>query len=386
MGRPILQTRFTEMMGCEYPICSAGMGPSLIGEKTGATVELVVAVTEAGGIGVLGAAGQTVDVMQEAIREIKKQTDKPFGVDILLPAAQVEAGDVDPDKIKSTPIDEVLQKQIPKEYYEWFLSVKKKYDLPDLDIEIKGGSTTSRPNASIKVILEEKVPLFCAGLGNPGFMVEDAHKAGTKVLGLTGNTKNARRVAQGGADFVVAQGHEAGGHTGRIGTMAFLPQALDAIGDTPLLAAGGIGDGRALAACLAMGCVGVWCGTRFLATKESGLVKEQEKYIIEATDEDTRRSKLYTGKTSRTIYSQVHDIWEESGLPMLPFGQQGLLASAVIGSFHKAGKYEYVGPFSGQVSGLIDEIPPAREVVEQMVEQAVDILCHKLPNTVVAKA
>ena len=386
MGRPTLKTRFTEMMGCEYPICSAGMGPSLIGERTGATVELVVAVTEAGGIGVLGAAGHTVDVMQDAIREIKKQTDKPFGVDILLPAAQVEAGDIDPATIKSTPIDEVLKKQIPKEYYDWFLSIKKKYDLPDLDIEIKGGSTTSRPNASIKVILEEKVPLFCAGLGNPGFMVEDAHKAGTKVLGLTGNTKNARRVAEGGSDFVVAQGHEAGGHTGRIGTMAFLPQALDAIGDTPLLAAGGIGDGRALAACLAMGCVGVWCGTRFLATQESGLVKEQEKYIVNATDEDTRRSKLYTGKTSRTIYSQVHDIWEESGLPMLPFGQQGLLASAVIGSFHKAGKYEYVGPFSGQVAGLIDEIPPAGEVVAQMVEQAVEILCQKLPNTVTAKA
>ena len=386
MGKPTLRTKFCDLMGCEYPICSAGMGPSLIGERTGATVELVVAVSEAGGVGVLGAAGHTVDEMQAAIREIKKQTDKPFGVDILLPSAQVEAGDIDPDKIKNTPVEEELKKRIPKQYYEWFLSIKKKYDLPDLDIEIKGGSTTSRPNASIRVILEEKVPLFCAGLGNPAFMVEDAHKAGVKVMGLTGNTKNARRVAQGGSDFVVAQGHEAGGHTGRIGTMALLPQALDAVGDTPLLAAGGIGDGRALAACLAMGCVGVWVGTRFLATQESGLVKEQEKFIVDATDEDTRRSKLYTGKTSRTIYSGVHDIWEESGLPMLPFGQQGLLASAVIGSFHKAGKYEYVGPFSGQVSGLINECPPAREVVEQMVEQAVDILARKLPDTVVAKA
>jgi NAD(P)H-dependent flavin oxidoreductase YrpB (nitropropane dioxygenase family) len=206
------------------------------------------------------------------------------------------------------------------------------------------------------------------------------------VLGLTGNTKNARRVAESGCDFVVAQGHEAGGHTGRIGTMALLPQALDAIGNVPLLAAGGIGDGRALAACLAMGCAGVWVGTRFLATKESGLVDEQGQFIVRATDEDTRRSELYTGKTSRTIYSGVHDVWAESGLKMLPFGQQGLLASAVIGSFHKAGKFEFVGPFSGQVAGLINAIQPAAEVVEEMVEQAVDILARKLPETVIAKA
>ena len=229
------------------------------------------------------------------------------------------------------------------------------------------------------------LPLFCAGLGNPGFMVEEAHANGVKVLGLTGNTKNARRVAQSGVDFVVAQGHEAGGHTGRIGTMALLPQVLDAVGGVPVLAAGGIGDGRALAACLAMGCVGVWCGTLFLAAKESGLVDAQREFIINATDEDTRRSHLYTGKTSRTIYSRVHDLWEKSGIEMLPFPQQGLLASAVIGSFHKAGKFDFVGPFSGQVSGLIHEIRPAGEILMGMVEEAVEILSLTLPETVIAK-
>ncbi len=385
MSRPVLKTRLCEMLDIEYPILSAGMGPSLIGEPTGAGVELVVAVSEAGGLGVLGAAGHTVDEMQEAIREIRKQTDKPFGVDILLPAAQVEAGDMDPKDIKNTPIDEALQK-LPKKYYDWFLSVKKEHNLPDLEIVIRGGSTTSMPHKSIKVILEEKVPVFAAGLGNPAFMVDDAHKAGVKVIGLTGNSKNAGRVAKGGADIVVAQGHEAGGHTGRVGTMALIPQALNAVGSTPLLAAGGIGDGRALAACLVMGCAGVWCGTRFLAAKESGLVDEQRQFIVNATDEDTRRSKLYTGKTSRTIYSQVHDVWAASGLDMLPFGQQGLLASAVIGSFHAAKKYEFVGPFSGQVSGIIDEILPAKDIIDLMVEQAVDILANKVPNTIEVKA
>ena len=379
-----MRTKFCDMMGVDYPIVSAGMGPSLIGEATGATVDLVVAVSEAGGLGVLGAAGHTVEEMQAAIREIKRQTDKPFGVDILLPAAQVAQGDVDPDDVQDVPIADALEK-LPREHYEWYLKIKEEYHLPDLDIAIRGGSTTSRPHAAIKVCLEEKVPLFCAGLGNPGFMVEEARAHGVRVLGLTGNTRNARRVAESGVDFVVAQGHEAGGHTGRIGTMAFLPQAIDAAGDVPVLAAGGIGDGRGIAACLAMGCIGVWVGTRFLATKESGLVDEQGEFIVRATDEDTRRSTLYTGKTSRTIYSSVHDLWENSGLETLPFPHQGLLASAVVASFHKAGLYEFVGPFSGQVSGLIDEIKSAREVVEEMVEQAVDILARKLPETVVAR-
>ena len=385
MGRPVLRTKLCDDLGIEYPILSAGMGPSLIGEATGAGVDLVVAVSEAGGLGVLGAAGHTVDEMRDAIREIKKQTDKPFGVDILLPAATVEQGDTPIEDVKNIPIDDALKKALPEKYYDWFQNLKKEHNLPDLDIEIKGGSTTSRPHASIDVILEEKVPVFAAGLGNPGFMVERAHAVGTKVIGLTGNARNAGRVAEAGADYVVAQGHEAGGHTGRIGTMALLPQALDAAGSTPLLAAGGIGDGRALAACLAMGCAGVWCGTRFLASKESGLVDAQREFIVRATDEDTRRSKLYTGKTSRTIYSQVHDVWADSGLEMLSFGKQGLLASAVIGSFHKAGKYEFCGPFSGQVSGLITEIQSAKEVIDEMVEHAVDILSRKMPETITAQ-
>lgn len=384
MGRPVLRTKFCDIMGVEYPIVSAGMGPSLLGEATGATVDLVVAVSEAGGLGVLGAAGYSVDEMQDAIREVRKQTDKPFGVDILLPAAQVEHGDMPVEESTNISVADMIKGKIPDSHYAWFEQVKEEYKLPDLMVEIKGGSTTSRPHASIKVIIEEKVPLFAAGLGNPGFMVEEAHANGVKVLGLTGNTKNARRVAESGADFVVAQGHEAGGHTGRIGTMALLPQAIDACGRTPVLAAGGIGDGRGVAACLAMGCAGVWVGTRFLATKESGLVDEQGQFIVNANDEDTRRSHLYTGKTSRTIYSSVHDLWEKSGLERLPFPQQGMLASAVIGSFHKAGKYEFVGPFSGQISGLIDEIKPAGKVVEEMVNEAVDILCHRLPDTVVA--
>ena len=384
MGKRIFRTKLCDLLGIDYPILSAGMGPSLIGEKTGAPVELVVAVSEAGGLGVLGAAGFTVEDMQGHIREIKKQTDKPFGVDLLLPSMIVEAGDQPFEKGASYPLADII-KTLPETHLEFIFKVQKEMLLPELASRYHAGSTVTRPHAAVRVCIEEKVPLFCSGLGNPGFMVADAHRAGMKVLGISGNTKNARRIAQSGADLVVAQGHEGGGHTGRIGSMALWPQAVDAVAPTPLLAAGGIGDGRGVAAALVCGCAGVWVGTRFLASEEGGALPIQKETIVEATDEDTRRSYLYTGKTSRTIYNQMHDLWENSGLDPLPFPQQSLFASALAEMFNKAEKKEFMGPFSGQVSGLIKEIKPAAAIVEEMVEDAADILMRRLPAEVIVK-
>lgn len=380
----ILRTRLCDMLGIEYPILSAGMGPSLIGEKTGATAELVIAVSEAGGLGVLGAAGFTVEQMQEEIREIKRQTDKPFGVDLLLPRAEVEAGDQPFEEGATQKVADII-KQLPKTHYEWIMEVKEKLNLPDIEATSNSGSTITRPHAAIRVCIEESVPLFCSGLGNPGFMVADAHAAGMKVLGIAGNVKNVRRIAQSGADLVVAQGHEGGGHTGRIGSLALWPQAVDAAAPTPLLAAGGIGDGRGVAAALAIGCIGVWVGTRFLASEEAGCLDTQKETIVDATDEDTRRTYLYTGKTSRAIYNKFHDLWESSGLAPLPFPVQVTFASAVVDMLNRAEMKEYMGPFSGQVAGLIKEIKPAAEILNDMVEEAADILARKLPETVEAK-
>jgi NAD(P)H-dependent flavin oxidoreductase YrpB (nitropropane dioxygenase family) len=257
--------------------------------------------------------------------------------------------------------------------------------LPDVDVMIKLNSTTNRPKESIQVCIEEKVPLFCAGLGNPGFMLQEAHSVGMKVLGITGNSKNARRMAESGLDLIVAQGHEGGGHTGRIGTMALLPQAIDAAAPVPILAAGGIGDGRGLAASLAIGCIGVWVGTRFLATNEGGALDANKQRILDSTDEDTRVSTAYTGKTLRASLNGYHRLWEESGLDPLPFPTQVLLSSALLWGFVKTGQTDYIGGLAGQVSGLIHDIKPARQVVEEMVEEAVDILTRKLPASVVAK-
>lgn len=384
MARRTLRTRLCDMLGIEYPIVSAGMGPSLIGEKTGAPVELVVAVSEAGGLGVLGGAGYTVEELREKIREIRKLTDRPFGVDVLLPAKTVNEGDAPPESVRKIALRDALG-AMPPAHRAWVEKVKTELGLADTEAVISGGTTTSRPHAAIEVCLEERVPLFCAGLGNPGFMVEQAHAAGMKVLGITGNTKNARRMAQSGIDLLVAQGHEGGGHTGRIGALALLPQAIDAAAPVPVLAAGGIGDGRGLAGALAMGCVGVWVGTRFLATEEGGALPVNKKHILDSTDEDTRVSRAYTGKTLRASYNKFHDLWDASGLEPLPFPTQVLISSALLASFVEGKKDDYVGGLAGQVSGMIKEIKPARVVLEEMVEEAVDILTRRLPQAVVAK-
>jgi nitronate monooxygenase len=379
MAKRILRTELCDMLGIEYPILSAGMGPNLLGEETGAPVDLVVAVSEAGGLGVLGASGYNIGEMRQAIRDIKSRTDKPFGVDILLPKniVQLESAAVDGEM----PLSDLL-KTIPQSHQDFIKKVKADMDLPDVEIMVKMNSTTMNPQGAVEAILEEDVPLFCAGLGDPGFMVEDAHARGVKVLAITGNTKNAKRMADSGIDLLVAQGHEAGGHTGRIGTMALVPPCIDAAYPVPVLAAGGIGDGRGLAAALAMGCVGIWVGTRFLATEEGGAPDTIKKHIIEATDEGTKVSTMFTGKTLRALKSQFHTMWEESGLEPLPFPLQILISSELLAAFLQSNKDEYIGGFAGQVSGLIKEIKPAGQVLEDMVEEAADILTKKLPESV----
>ena len=381
MKRIVLRTKLCDMLDIEYPIISAGMGPTLIGEPNGAPVELVVAVSEAGGMGVLGGAGFNIDELQKAIREIKAQTQKPFGVDLLLPKDVLNLDEKAHDMI---PLNKFIE-QLPQPYIDWLNKVKDEMHLPEINLLVKTDTTVVQPHEAIRICIEEKVPLFCAGLGNPGFMVQEAHMNGMKVLGITGNTKNAQRMAQSGLDLIVAQGYEGGGHTGRIGTLALLPQVIDSVFPTPVLAAGGIGDGRGLAAALAMGCVGVWVGTRFLATNEGGAMDLCKQRIIEATDEDTRVSKLYTGKTSRASYTRFHNLWDSSGLEALPFPFQVLLASALLGSLVKGNKQDYIGGFAGQISGLIKTIVPARQVVEEMVAEAADILARKLPQDVKIK-
>ncbi len=383
MTRPILKTKLCDMLNIEYPILSAGMGPNLLGEETGSNVDLVVAVSEAGGLGVLGTSGYNVEELRQVIREVKSRTSKPFGVDLLLPKNVADIGDV--GNTPEVTIDEFIR-SFPKPYDDWVRKVKQDLNLPDVEMMVRTDLTPVRPLEAVRACLEENVPLFCAGLGDPGFMVEEARARGIKVLGLAGNTKTAISLAKSGVDLLVAQGHEAGGHTGKVGTMALLPSVLDAVGDNvPVLAAGGIGDGRGVAAALSMGCAGVWVGTRFLATKESGardLIKEN---IVRAGADDTVVSPLHTGKPCRALTSRFHQVWNESGLTALPFPLQVIVASSLLSCFIKANKTDYVGGFAGQISGIIRDIKPAGDVLRDMVLETVDILTRKMPQNVTVR-
>jgi len=384
MGRRVLHTSLCDMLDIEYPILSAGMGPNTLSEQVGAPVDLVVAVSEAGGMGVLGASGYSIDELREAIQEIRSRTDKPFGVDILLPKNIADMAGMGLEGASEVPLSQLLA-TLPQPYLDFVAKLRSDLDLPEVEVIVKVDTTTLRPKEAVQVCIDEKIPLFCAGLGNPGWMVEEAHANGVKVLAITGNSKNAARMATGGIDLLVAQGSEAGGHTGRVGTMALIPPCIDAAYPVPVLAAGGIGDGRGVAAALAMGCPGVWVGTRFLATDEGGAQDAIKRHIVEATDESTCISTMFTGKTLRAIRSKFHEAWEESGLTALPFPLQIFVSSALFGSFIEANKDEYIGGFAGQASGMIHEIKPAGEVLLDMVEQAADILTHKLPESVHAE-
>jgi len=381
MGRRVLRTKLCDMLGIEYPIMSAGMGPNLLGEETGAPVDLVVAVSEAGGLGVLGGSGYDIAELRQAIREIKAKTDKPYGVDLLLPKNVAGMDEMAASGVDEVRLADILQ-TLPQPYQDWVEKMRKDLDIPVVEITVKTDTTTMRPKEAVQVCIEEKIPLFCAGLGNPGSMVEEAHANGVKVLAITGNVKNAKRMADAGIDLLVAQGHEAGGHTGRIGTMALVPPCIDAAYPVPVLAAGGIADGRGVAASLAMGCVGVWVGTRFLATTEGGAPDIIKQHIVEATDEDTLVSTMFTGKTLRSIKSRFHDAWDASGLTSLPFPLQIMISSALLSGFIQANIDDYIGGFAGQASGMIKEIKPAGEVLIDMVEEAADILSKGLPESV----
>src|SRR5712692_8756163 len=206
-------------LNIEYPVFQAGMGFV-------AHAELAAAVSNAGGLGCIGAGTMNDRELRDQIRRCRAMTDRPFGVDILF--AEVKA------------------------------------DKGDRDVVRYSGNV----QRVIEVTFEEKVPVIVSGLGNPAGIIGRAHRAGVFVMSLCGNVKQARSLEASGVDAIVAQGHEAGGHTGRIGTMTLVPQIVDAV-RVPVLAAGGIGDGRGLVGAIALGAQGVWVGTRFVASVEA---------------------------------------------------------------------------------------------------------------------
>jgi enoyl-[acyl-carrier protein] reductase II len=311
----MFRTALTETLGIEYPIIQAGMGGV-------AGAELAAAVSNAGGLGVIGGAMLMGDALRDEIRKIKDLTDKPFGVDLLL--AEGAPG---------------LAQQIESVY-------------------------------------EENVPVFASGLGNPAPYVPEMHRRGMKVIAVVGNVRNALRCADGGADVIVAQGHEAGGHTGRVATLALVPQVADAVKPLPVVAAGGIADGRGLVAALALGACGVWVGTRFVATHEAFGHLNYKNKIVESSEEGTLVSKAFTGKPCRVIRNKYAEDWLGRENEIKPFPFQLMVDGYKVDAAIGRGDTEVGFMPAGQISGLIHQLDSAEGVIRSFIEEGNEILAQ----------
>ena len=363
-----LHTRLCDILGIEVPIVLAGMGGA-------STPELAAAVSNAGGLGVLGAAGCSPRRLREWIARTRQLTDRPFGVDTLLPAS-VRRNET-ATRNGRTPADLLPEYQrFAREFME-----REQLAVPDrdalareagIDPDERGPMVFSKEffEAQMEVVVDEKVPVYAAGLGNPEPWLDRLHANGTKVIAVVGQVRHARQVAASGVDVIVAQGHDGGGHNAPVGTLALIPQVRDAVGDLPVLGAGGIADGRGVAAALMLGADGVWVGTAFLATLEAGIEGFQKEAIVESGDDGTVVSRCITGKPARVIRSKWTDAWSASGLEPLPMPFQPMVAMPVLAAGTAARRKDVSPGFAGQGMGLIHSIRPAATVLRELIEQA----------------
>ena len=366
MTAPVLSTRLCDILEVEYPICLAGMG----GRWT--PPELVAAVSEAGGLGVMGGTGMEVEALRGRIRRVRELTDKPFGVDLLLP---VVTGSVDTSGGSGQPESQfdAVRRQYPR-HAAFVDTLIEEFGLERADPPEPGETGLALARKQVEMILEEDVAVFAAALGDPAWVVPMAREKGVKVMGLVGSVRNAHRQVAAGVDIIVAQGTEAGGHTGRIATMPLVPQVVDAVAPLPVVAAGGIANGRGIAASLALGAEGAWMGTAFLAAKECGIYDAQQETIIRGRSEDFIISRSYTGKTARQYQGPIVQAWENSGLDTLPMPLQGVLMSGFNAAAERSKRYDLVFNPAGQGAGMVNEARPAADIMADLVSETVSVL------------
>ena len=273
-----------------------------------------------------------------------------------------------------------MKKNLPqanKEYFAWMEEIKKKYELPEAAApkHLEGGLEPDYIKAQFEAAVSLDGPVaLCSGVGNSQEAVDRIHKEGKLSIALIGNVHQAKRVAKFGADIIVAQGTEAGGHTGKIGTLALVPQVVDAVAPIPVLAAGGIGDSRGVAASFTLGAKGVWVGTTFLASKETNITDIARQKMIDATEDGTVITEMFTGKTARVIKHPVAKEWTEAGFKTLGMPLQIFSIRDLCEGMEETGKPELFMLPAGQVSGMIDKVRPAKEIFDEMVSGAVEKL------------
>lgn len=344
------------LLGIDLPILQAGMGRT---HGTPTPPALVVAVSEAGGLGCLGGVGLEPGELRAAIAEIRARTKKPFAVDLLLPASLAESPPTR-DEIR-----DALREKYPR-HWAFVESLYAKFDVKPAPMAKAGLLSTEGIRAQVEVVLDERVPVFVAGLGDPSWVVQDTRARDMKVLGLAGSVRNAVRQREAGVHAVIAQGYEAGGHTGTVANFALIPQVVDALAPMPVIAAGAISDRRGVAAALALGAQGVWVGTAFLFANEADLPETHRRQLESARSEDCVVSRSYTGKTARTYKNAVMEAWSASGLEPLPTPYQWVLMDDFVNAAEVADRQELVNNPAGQGAGMLDRARPAREIVAEL--------------------
>jgi NAD(P)H-dependent flavin oxidoreductase YrpB (nitropropane dioxygenase family) len=360
-----MRTELCDRFGIDYPIFV--FTPS---EKVAA------AVSKAGGLGVLGCVRfNEADDLETVLTWMDENTDgKPYGVDIVMPAkvpTEGTAGDID--------------KLIPQSHRDFVSKTLADLGVPPLpDDEARSagvlGWLHSVARSHVEVALKHPIKLIANALGSPPKdVIDQAHEAGVPVAALAGSAKHAQRHVENGVDIVVAQGHEAGGHTGEIGSMVLWPEIIDelrAVGHkTPVLAAGGIGTGRQVAAALALGAQGVWMGSAFLTSAEYDLghrkpsgVSTIQEALLRANSSDTVRRRIYTGKPARLLKTKWTDAWDAPDAPEpLPMPLQNILVSEAHQRMNESDNPDTVAMPVGQIVGRMNEIRPVADIIAELV-------------------
>jgi len=360
-----MRTELCERLGIEVPIFAFTH-----------CRDVVVEVSRAGGLGVLGAAGFRPEQLEKELQWIDDQVDgKPYGVDVIMPLEYVDA---DP---------KALADMIPEGHRQWLESLMERYGVPPLPDNyddaryIAADEVNWRPEQSralLDVAFSHPIKMIVNALGvPPKDLIDRAHEQGVLIGGLCGKPKHAIRQKEAGLDFVIAQGHEAGGHTGEIATMVLTPEVVRAVAPMPVLSAGGIATGQQVAAALALGAQGAWCGSVWLTTKESDVDPLPKRKLIEAKSSDTVRTRMLSGKPARMLRSELTDAWNDPDCPgFLPMPLQGML---IHDARVRVMKFE-VEPLefypTGQVVGMMNEERSVRDVMFEMISDCVDTLEH----------
>ena len=359
-----MRTALTRLLGVAHPIVGFNRSPAV-----------VAAVTNAGGFGVLAASAYTPEELDAQLTWIEKQVGgKPYGVDLLVPE---KFTDGDPDNLVAS-----LRAQIPETHLAFVRDLLNRYGIPEAPRvashdEVAASLNPRGAQALLDVAFGHRIALIASALGTPpAGLVARAGKEGVAVAALVGQAKHARRQIDAGVDVLIAQGTEAGGHTGTIATMVLTPEIVGIARDRPVLAAGGIASGRQMAAALALGAAGVWCGSVWLSSEEDVANQAIKAKFIAAASSDTLRSPTRTGKPARQLRTAWHDEWERQGSPApLPLPLQPLLVNEAWQRIDAAAAAGHEGAlrlesfFVGQVVGSFDAIRPAAEITRQMVAE-----------------